>query len=201
MVISLGLEEAAFLLIAAGLICVVFWLAAPAIWRIVAGLTLLTFGLVGIVALPVGAAGVLLLTFAAALLCMEVLAYPGCGLHAFGGGISLLLAGSFLTGEWSGAHPAVVIPSAVGVAVAAYFAGRRSWRRIRNKPLDPFPKLVGRRTIVLSCTGSVGLGVIGGELWQLRAGKGALEQGQTVQIVEARDECLVVEPTSGIDFS
>jgi membrane-bound ClpP family serine protease len=42
---------------------------------------------------------------------------------------------------------------------------------------------------------------MGGELWQLRAGKGALEQGQTVQIVEASDECLVVEPTSGIDFS
>ncbi len=118
-----------------------------------------------------------------------------------GTGVSLTLAGLFLTGEWSGAHPVVVVPTAVVVAAATYRAGRCSWRCIRNRPLDPCLQLTGRRTVVLSSTGSVGHGVIAGELWQLHAGQGALRQGQTVQVVEAREEWLIVESAKNVDFS
>lgn len=197
----LGLAEASFLLIAVGLFCIVFRLACPNRWSVMAGSVLLMFGLVALVALPVHPGGLLLLAFAAASLLMEVLGYPGIGLHAIGGGVSLLLAGLFLTGEWSGAHPAAVAPTAIAAAAATYVAGRRSWRYVRNKPMVPFPQVAGRRTVVLSSTGAVGCGVVGGELWQLRAGKGLLIQGQTVQVVEALDQYLIVEPAAYVDLS
>ncbi len=158
-------------------------------------------GLVGMFSVPVGAAAVLLLTLAAGLLCMEVLAYPGIGLHALGGGVSLGLAGLFWTGEWSGAHPAVVLPVAVITAVVTYLAGRRSWRSIRNRPLEHSTQLTGRRTVVLSSMGPVGQGVIAGELWELRARRGTLQRGQAVQVVEAHAACLIVEPVVNVDFS
>jgi membrane-bound ClpP family serine protease len=198
----LGLEEASFLLIAAGLICVVLWVASPSLrCSVISGSALLALGLVGLVSLPVHAAGVLLLAFAAASLCLEVLAYPGMGLHAIGGGVSLLLAGLFLTGHWSGAHPAAVLPVAVLVGVTTYWAGRRSWRYVRNKPMVPYPRLQGRRTTVLASTGPVGQGVIGGEVWQLRPHHGELRQGQAVEVVEVLTQYLVVEPTDKDDFS
>ena len=198
---SPGLAEASFLLVAVGLFCVVFRLASPNRWSVTIGSVLLMFGVVALLALPVHPGGVLLLAFAATLLFVEVLGYPGTGLHAVGGGVSLLLAGLCLTGQGSGAHPAVVVPTAVGTVVASYLAGRRSWRYARNKPLAPFPQLAGRRTVVMSSTGSVGRGVVGGELWQLRAQRGLLVDGQAVQVVEALEEYLIVEPAAHADFS
>jgi len=94
----LGLEELCFLMVAAGLLCVTLWLASPAlIWSVTAGSALLAIGLIGLVALPVDAAAVMLFAFATGLICMEVLAFPGGGLHAVGTGVSLTLAGLFLT--------------------------------------------------------------------------------------------------------
>jgi len=197
-----GLAESTFLLTAAGLLCIVNWLAAQTrLASAMFGTALLVLATFGMVALPVSAAGALFLAFAAGALCMEVVAFPGTGLHAFGGGVGLALAGLFLTGEGSGAHPTVVLPAAVVIAAATYVSGRRSWRCIRNRPLDPSNEMTGRHTVVLSSEGSMGHGVIAGELYKLRAAEGFLEPGQSVEVIGTEPEGLVVEPSSNVDFS
>ena len=198
----LAVPEVTYLLVAAGLLCIVVRLATPALGcsGLAAGSTLLLIGSAGLLALPVRAAGVLMLGFAAASLCMEVLALPGFGLHAVGGGFSLVLAGIYLTGAAPGAHPALVVPVAVAVAAITYLAGRRSWRCIRDRPLDPSTRLVGRGSVVLTAAGSTGNGVVSGQLWDLRTKEGDLRAGQTVRVTEATESWLVVEPAPGLDL-
>lgn len=196
----LAVPEVTYLLVVAGVLCIVVRLAAPALgWSAVAaGTTLLAIGSTGLFSLPVSAAGLLMLSFAAASLCMEV-ASPGFGLHAAGGAVSLVLAGIYLTADRPGVHPVLVVPVAVAVAAITYFAGRRSWRCIRDRPFEASPKLVGRGTVVLTATGSTGRGVVSGGLWDLRTEGGHLRAGQTVRVTEAAEGWLLVEDAPDFD--
>jgi len=198
---TLAVPECAFVLVAVGLLCIVVRIAAPALgWAgFVAGLSLLALGVAGLAALPVHAASVLMFGFAAASLGMEVLTSPGMGLHAVGGGFSLILAGIYLTAEKPGAHPALVISLSIAVAILTYLAGRRSWRYVRDRPLDPSRTLVGRGIVVLAAAGPVGQGVVAGQVWDLRADDSDLQPGQTVRVTETTAGWLVVKPVRCLD--
>ena len=194
--------ELAFVLVAAGLVCIVFRLASPAMgWKaVVLGSLFLLLGAASLASLPPRAAGLLMLALAVASLGMEVLVLPGFGLHAVGGGVSLILAGVYLTEDVPGVHPAVAVPIAVAVAGLTYFAGRRSWRCIRHRPLDSSTMLVGRGTVVLTATGSSGRGVVSGHVWELRTEHGELRPGETVCVTQLVGDYLVVEPAPGLDL-
>lgn len=198
---TLAVPEFAFVLVAVGLLCIVVRMSTPALgWSgLGCGVILLVLGVAGLTALPVHAAGVLMLGFAAGSLCMEVLSLPGMGLHAVGGGFSLILAGIYLTADKPGAHPAVVIPLSVAVAILTYVAGRRSWRYVRDRPLDPSSTLVGRGIVVLAAAGPIGQGVVAGQVWDLRADDSDLEPGQTVRVTETAAGWLVVKPVRRLD--
>jgi membrane-bound ClpP family serine protease len=201
---SLAVPEITFMLVAVGLLCLVARVALPALgWSsLAAGATLLLLGIVGLVALPVHAAGALMLGFAAASLCMEVLSLPGIGLHAVGAGFSLILAGVYLTADTPGAHLGLVVPLSVLTAALTFLAGRRSWRYVRDRPLDESAILVGRGIVVLNSAGSTGHGVVSGQVWNLRTPNGELEleAGQSVRVTQATDGWLVVEPVARLDF-
>lgn len=196
----IGAPELTFLILVAGLLCLVLRLASSTHgWTLYTGLVLLILGSAALFALPVRGAGILMLGFAVASLCMEVLALPGFGLHAIGGGVSLLFAGVYLTGEPPGAHLAVVVPAAVAVAIITFLAGRRSWRCVRDQPFDLSPILVGRGSVVLSATGPIAYGVVSGEVWQLRGQDGHLSEGQSVRVNAETADWLVVEATDDLD--
>jgi membrane-bound ClpP family serine protease len=125
----LAVPEIAFSLTAAGLLGLMWWLSSMRLVATgVAGLALLVPGVIGLATLPVSPGGTLLLVLAAASLSMEILAYPGFGLHAVSGWVTLTVAGLFLQGELTGPHPAVVVPVSAFVAAATYRAGRHSRR-------------------------------------------------------------------------
>jgi membrane-bound serine protease (ClpP class) len=189
----LAVPEVAFLLVSAGLLCAVLRFAQHALeWPFLAGgFTLLVGGSAGLLMLPVAAAGLLMLGFAAVSLWMEV-ASPGFGLHALGGAISLAFAGIYLTVDPPGAHPVLVVPAAAAVGAATYLAGRRSWRWVRDRPLEPSTQLVDRGTVVLAAEGSTGQGVVAGQVWNLRVAEGTLMAGQTVRVVGVASSWLMV---------
>lgn len=191
----LAIPELAFCLLAVGLLGVMVWLATPGMAASgAAGAVLLLLGGCGMAAIPVTAGGVILLVFAAASLWFEVRYLPGVGLHAIGGWYALTLGGFTLSDQWSGAHPAVVLPAATLTAGATYLAGRRSWRRIDNDPFAESPFLTDRHTIVLHTDGVQGQAVVGGQLWTIHSCRGLLRPGQRVWIADATNECLIVEP-------
>jgi membrane-bound ClpP family serine protease len=198
----LAVPEIAYVLLAAALLCLMMRLADPDLGRVsgAVGSTLLLLGGVGLLAMPIRPAGVLMLSFAAASLCMEVLVLPGFGLYAAGAAFSLILAGVFMAPSSVSVHPGVVVPVAGTVTVLTYRAGRRSWRCVRDRPFDPSPRLVGRGTIVLDATGRDGYGVVSGRLWALRAESGDLQPGQTVRVTEARETWLVVRQAPGLNL-
>ena len=138
----LAVPEIAYLLLAAGLLCLIVRLADPDLgWFSGAvGSALLLLAGAGLLAMPVRPAGVLMLTFAATSLCMEVLVLPGFGLYAAGAAFSLVLAGAFLCPDPMSVHPAVVVAIAGTVTVVTYRAGRRSWRYVRDRPFNPSPR-------------------------------------------------------------
>ena len=113
--------------------------------------------------------------------------------YAVGDGVSLLFTGVYLTGEPPSAYLAVVVPAAVAVAISTFLAGRRSWRYVRDQPLDLSPALVGRGSVVLSATGPIAYGVVSGEVWQFRCQGGRLSEGQSVQVTVETADWLVVE--------
>lgn len=192
--------ELTFIILVAGLLCWVLRLASSTHgWTTFTGLALLILGSAALFALPVRGAGILMLGCAVASLSMEMLALPGFGLHAIGGGVSLLVAGVYLTGEPPGAHLAVVVPAAFAVAVITFLAGRRSWRCVRDQPFDPAPTLVGRGCVVLSATGRIAYGVVSGEVWQLRGQDGHLSEGESVRVTAETADWLVVEATDDLD--
>lgn len=192
--------EVAYPLVAFGLLGVVVWLASPgAVWCCRGGVVALAAGVAGMAAGDISAGAVLFLLMAAGALVMEVLAFPGIGLHAAGGGVALLLAGLYWTQQPVGLYVAVIVAVAVAVAGLTYRAGRRSWRRTRDEPFDGSPELMGRRAVVLAARDSGGHGVVQGELWQLRARSGALREAQTVEVVDQTDDWLVVTPVADPD--
>jgi membrane-bound ClpP family serine protease len=199
----LAVPEIAYLLLAAGLLCLIVRLADPDLgWFSGAvGSALLLLAGAGLLAMPVRPAGVLMLTFAATSLCMEVLVLPGFGLYAAGAAFSLVLAGAFLGPDPTSVDPAVMVPIAGTVTVVTYWAGRRSWRYVRDRPFDPSPRLVGRGTMVLTASGRDGFGVVSGHLWALHAESGDLQPGQTVRVIEANVISLVVRPAPGLRLS
>lgn len=190
--------EAVFVLLAAGLLLLSIRLSCPTRrWTLFAGVALLVLGGAGLATLSLQVAGVLMLVCAATSLAMEALLFPGVGLHAAGAGISLLLAGLYLTGEQPSAHPVVVVPVAVAVAVVSFAVGNRSWRRVRDQPFDAAEGVIGRGTVVLAADGAGTYGVVRGQLWQLRAVSGQLRDGQHVRVTGAGEQWLVVEPVQG----
>jgi membrane-bound ClpP family serine protease len=192
--------EVAYPLVAFGLLGVVVWLAIPAaVWSCGVGVIALAAGVAGMAAGQISAGAVLFLLMAAGALAMEVLAFPGFGLHAAGGGVGLLMAGLFWTEQPVGPYAAVVAAVAAVVAGLTYRAGRRSWRRIRDEPFERSSELTGRRAVVLAGRGSLGHGVVDGELWQLRARSVALREAQAVEVVAQADDWLVVRQLTGRD--
>lgn len=198
----LAVPEIAFVLLASGLLCLTVRVATPALgWPgAAAGMTLILLGIAGLAALPVAVGGVLMLGFSAASLVMEVLHLPGFGLHAAGAAVSLILAGIYLTEPVPSAHPVLVAPIALTVGALSFLAGRRSWRYIRDRPLHPSSTLLGRGTVILSTTGESGLGVVAGQIWNLRAEHGDLEPGQTVRVTRVAGDDLIVKPTPSLDI-
>jgi membrane-bound ClpP family serine protease len=191
----LAIPELAFSVLAVGLLGVMVWLAIPSMAGIgAAGAVLLVVGGSGMAAIPVTAGGIILLVLAAASLWFEVCRFPGLGLHAIGGWFALTLGGLFLSGQWSGAHPAVVLPAATVTAVGTYLTGRRSWRRIDDDPFADSPCLIDRHAVVLHTDGVQGQAVVGGQLWTIRSRRGLLRPGQRIWIADVGEEWLIVEP-------
>jgi membrane-bound ClpP family serine protease len=192
-----ALPEATYLLVAGGLVCVVLRLAIPGLGALVVSpaVVLLAMGGAGLVVLPVGGPALLLLGFALAALCLEVMAFPGLGLHAVGGGLSLLLAGLYLHEETFAAHLGVVIPAAVGTGVITFIAGRHSWRYIKDQPLHRSGRLVGRRVFVLTADGATGAALLTDRIWDISSADGPLHPGQPVRVAQAFDDWLLVETT------
>jgi membrane-bound ClpP family serine protease len=196
----LAVPELAFALVAVGLLGLALWLATPA--HVDAGLlggAALAAGGAGMAARPVSAGAAVLVVLAAASLGMEVLAFPGVGLHATGGGVGLMLAGLYWTGQWSAPRAWLVAPAAVAVAALTYRAGRRSWRRTRSDPFADSAVLIGRDTIVLTADGPTGQGMVASHLRVLHARHGNLHPGQTVRVTGQAADWLVVEPTDPHD--
>jgi membrane-bound ClpP family serine protease len=190
----LAVAEVSFVLLAAGLLALAVWLAAPRrLWVILVGSLVLAAGIFGLVRLPLSGGAVFLLTFGAASLLMEVLAAPGLLLHAAGGAVALIMAGLCLHHPWSGAHPLVVVPTALLTAAGTWLAARRSWRAIRSDPLAPSTELVGRETVVLDADQDVGYAVVAGELWVIRATRRDLRPGCVVRVTRHSPECLTVQ--------
>lgn len=191
---ALAVPELAFPLVALGLLGLACSVTSPGLaWAGWAGGVLLPAGGAGLVLLPASAGAVLLLALAAATLCLEVSAFRGVGLHAVGGGVGLTLAGLTLEGDWTGAHPAVVVPSAAAVAAGTYLAARRSPSVRRRDPFAPPRALEGQHAVVLHATGSRGHAVVCGELWTVRCPHEHLHAGQTVCITGVTEEYLTVE--------
>lgn len=190
-----ALPEITYLLLSVGLVCVVFRLAAPGFGAagVALAVLVLSLGGIGLLAMPVTGAALLLLGLAAAALGMELLAFPGFGLHAVGGGVSLLLAGLYLLEEPFAVHVAVVIPAALATSVITYLAGRRSWRYVEDHPLDGSRRLVGRRTVVLTAHGSTGYVFLADQVWEICSDDGPLEPGGSVHVTRAFDDWLLVE--------
>jgi membrane-bound ClpP family serine protease len=190
----LAVAEVSFVLLAAGLLAVAVWLAAPArLWVILAGSLVLAGGIFGLVTLPLSGGAVFLLTFGAASLLMEVLAAPGLLLHAAGGAVALIMAGLCLHHPWSGAHPLVVVPTTLIAAAGTWLAARRSWRAIRSDPFAPSSELVGRETVVLDADQDVGYAVVAGQLWVIHATSHDLRPGCAVRVTRHSTESLTVQ--------
>jgi membrane-bound ClpP family serine protease len=194
--LAVPVPELAFFLVAVGLLAVMAWLATPggAGSGGAIGAVLLLVGGTGLAAVPITLAGLILLVIAAASLWFEVRYLPGVGLHAIGGWLALTLGGLFLHGEWSGAHPAVVLPTATLTAAGTYLAGRRYWQHIDNDPFARSLFLTDRHTVVLHAEGLRGQAVVGGQLWAIRSRGVLLHPGQHVWIVDAQEGWLTVEP-------
>lgn len=196
---ALAIPELAFPLVAFGLVGLACCVAAtPSAWLGAAGAGLLVPGALGLVALPVSAEGVLFLVLAAASLWLEVVSTPGWGLHASGGAVALTAAGLSLEGEWSGAHPGVVVPTACLVGATTYLVGRRSPRFHRVDPFARVSVLTGQEAVVLSSSGARGHAVVCGEIWAIRScGGSRLRAGERVRVTEAGRNWLTVERCAG----
>jgi membrane-bound ClpP family serine protease len=191
----LAAAEVSYPLAVLGVLGLVCWVAVPGVlWLAVVGTALLTVSGVGLATLPVSTGGITLLGLGAVSLVMEVLALPGFGLHAAGGGVSLALGGLYLHGPWSGAHPGIVLSLAVFAAAVTYDAGRRSWRHTRSDPFASASDLIGREAVVLHANGPRGQAVVAGELWQIRAVTGRLREGQVIRVTQPEDDWLTVQP-------
>ncbi len=198
-----ALPEVTYLLVAAGLVCVALRLALPGLGAagVVAATLLLSMGGAGLVAMPVRASALLLLACAGAALCLELLKFPGIGLHASGAGVSLLLAGLYLHEEAFAVHLGVVVPAALATSATIFIAGRCSPRYVNDQPLHGSRRLVGRRTVVLSAEGATGVALLADHLWDICSDDGPLDPGQPVRVTRAFDDWLLVETTTDTDFS
>lgn len=194
-----ALPEVTFLLVAAGLACVALRLGVPGFGAagVVAATLLLFMGGAGLVAMPVRASALLLLACAGAALCLEVLSFPGIGLHASGAGVSLLLAGLYLHDDVFAVHPGVVVPAALAISVVIFVAGRCSPRYVNDQPLHGSGRLVGRRTVVLTADGAAGVALLADHLWDICSDDGSLDPGQPVRVTQAFDDWLLVESIRG----
>ncbi len=190
-----ALPEVTYLVLAAGLVCVVLRLAMPGLGALVVcpAVLLLAMGGAGLVVLPVRGPALLLLGFAVAALCLEVLAFPGIGLHAVGGGLSLLLAGLYLHEETFTVHLGVVVPAAVGITVITFLAGRHSWRYVKDQPLHRSGRLVGRRVFVLTADGATGAALLADRIWDIHSIDGPVDPVRPVRVTGAFDDWLLVE--------
>jgi membrane-bound ClpP family serine protease len=200
---SLAEAEMAVVLVSGGTALAMVWLASPrAIAAAVAGLLLLSGGIVGLSVLSVHAAAVVLLVLAVASLAMEVLAAPGLPLHAVGGGVALAMAGLCLKEPWTGAHPGVVVPTSASVAALTWMAGRRSWRAVRDDPFASSSTLVGRSAVVLTVSTDdpwFGHAVVAGKVCRIRCAA-RLTAGCSIRVESQSATVLTVEllpPDSG----
>jgi membrane-bound serine protease (ClpP class) len=164
-----AVPEIAFVLVASGMLLLAIWVALPHLWMVlIIASSTLGAAMVGLWAMPVGPAAAVLLVLALTSFAMEMLSLPGYLLHATGGAFALALAGLCLEKPWSGAHPAVVVPTALLVGAAIWLSARGSWRAIRADPFHVSPRMVGRELVVLSAIEpNTGHAVVAGQLWTI----------------------------------
>jgi len=186
--------EFTFLLVVAGITCTAAGLAGHAIaWSIPGGALLLTGA--GLLLARTGVSGGSAALLVVALLCvfLEVFELTGFGIHAAAAATSLLLAGLAITGPPE-IHPALAVPTSVGLGMGVFIAAFTSWRRRRERPFDTTPRLTGRGAVVMTDSTSAPVAVVAGEIWQLEATHSKLEDGQFVRVVHALDGKLLVRP-------
>jgi membrane-bound ClpP family serine protease len=198
---ALAIPEIAFLLTASGLLALAIWIALPHLWWFAAAAApTLGAGLMGLWLIPLSPAGGLLLAFAATSLAMEVLSLPGYLLHASGGALALGLAGLCLLEPWSGAHPAVVMPTASAVGAATWWCARISWRATRADPFATSTRLVGRDLVVLHAGRAdrdhTGHAVVAGHLWAIRDLTAPLRDGSHARVTGQCGDWLTVHQTN-----
>jgi membrane-bound serine protease (ClpP class) len=190
----LAVPEAAFVLVAAGILASAIWAAQPHLW--LSGLVAvptLGAGSAGLVLGPTSSGALLLLALAVAGLAMEVYSLPGLMVHAAGGATALAIAGLCLHGPDGGAHPGAAIPAALVVGLATWAAARRSWRATRVEPLDVSPRLIGREAVVLHVSDDhTGVAVVAGRLWTIHDPDRPLRAGIPTVVAGRRGEALLV---------
>lgn len=190
----------AFVLLALGLLGLIFELASPGIGIAGAvGAVCLVLLLFSLQILPVNVVGLVLLGLSAVLFVAELFA-PGTAGFAVGGGVVLVLAALFLFDDAEGVEvdPVVAIPTAVLLAVLAIVAGRLVVRSQRRPTRQSGTGLLTGRVVTVdevadSATGQ-GRAFVDGAWWWLRSTGAPLHDGQQVEIVDVDGLTLVVEP-------
>ena len=185
----------AFLFLSIGTLGLIYELATPGLGAGGAvGVTLILLALFALAALPVRAAGLLLLVLAAALFVAELFA-PGVGVAAAGGTLALVLSGVFLFRETPGIRVsmAVIAPVAVVVGGAVVFAGRLALRS-RRAPSTTTGReqYIGKVVTVRRAEGRRGQAFAEGAWWTVRSTTGPLEVGHPVRVVDVDGLDLVV---------
>jgi membrane-bound serine protease (ClpP class) len=190
----LAVPEAAFVLVAAGILAAAIWAAQPHLWPSgLAAVPTLGAGSAGLVLGPTSTGAFLLLLLAVACLAMEVYSLPGLMVHAAGGATALAIAGLSLHGADGGAHPGAAIPAALVVGLATWAAARCSWRAVRVDPLDASPGLIGRDAVVLHVSDDhTGVAVVAGRLWTIHDPDRPLRAGTPAVVAGRRGEALIV---------
>jgi membrane-bound ClpP family serine protease len=164
-------------------------------WLSAAGLLCISLGILATV--PTTPAGFMLLGCGVASMMMEVLFYPGMGLHALGAAFSLSLAGLYLTEPWPGVHPVIATLLGLASGAAVFLTARRSPRCAREDPLASSTDLTGHRATVLQTDGLEGNAVVNGEFWLIHAQDAFLRSGEEVRVTSCTEDHLNVRPIAG----
>jgi membrane-bound serine protease (ClpP class) len=189
----------AFLLLMLGALGLLYELATPGVGVAGAtGATALLLALFSLSALPVNVVGLMLLAVAVGLFVAELFA-PGVAGFAFGGAVVLVLSAIFLFDDGQGVSVdlAVVLPTALVVAVATIVAGRLA-AHTRTQPsvstgTDVF---TGQSVVVREADGTTGSAFAEGAWWSLRSIGPLLQTGEIARIVAIDELVLVVDPLS-----
>lgn len=187
-----------FLLFMLGALGLLFELTSPGIGiGGVVGAVSLVLALFSAAVLPVTITGVVLLALAVALFIAELFV-PGIGVFAVGGAVVSVLAGLFLFDDVPGLEVdlAVIVPTAVLLAVLAVVAGRIVARsRLRPSVSTGQDLLTGQVVTVHDVEEDRGRAFLDGAWWRVRSAGRPLHTDERARVVAVDGLTLVVDPS------